>query len=210
LHGIATGHRLVNLKVHTLISLSLFLAGGKAKKSAKKREREDGEPALPDSPTTPEQSLDNDESAPDDIKTTPQVVEQPADSSNEMVDSGRTLEDVPELEQKGDVNRSPEADLNTANEGADSSTPASEDATGSEQTIAKDDPSTLRQTEGGQDAASEEIAESADSKVAAGNVSTEDNRTGKSERESQVLNDVPAMSSRQQSQDASEESHDEL
>ena len=135
--------------------------------------------------------------------TTPQIVEQPSDSNSEKVDSdsanltSESREDVPadiRLEQKDDVTGSPDANIDTAsslesaNEGTDSSTSTSEDATDSERT-------------------GEQIAESADSKTAAGNVSMgevgEDTRTGQSEREPQVLNDV-------QSQEVSEEGHDEL
>lgn len=189
----------------TSLCLSLFLAGGKTKKSAKKRERdggeerEDGEPALTDSPATPEQLLDNNEAAPDDTVTTPQVVEQPSDSSSDSANlTSESTEDVQakvRLEQKDDVTKSPDVDVDTAsslestNEGADSSTSTNEDATNSERT-------------------SEQIAGLGDSETAAGNVSTEagvgeDTRAGQSEREPEVLNDV-------QRQDVSEEGRDEL
>ena len=210
--------------------------------------REDGEPALPDSPTTPEQKLENAEIAPD--VTTPQVVQQTSESNNEKVDSGslesttslpiveQTIESrgdvvsepaAVELEQKDDIARSPEAKVDTTNssqstnEGADSPTTTNKDAAGLESTTAGDDSSASNrdQTESGsKDVSSEQIAESAVSgsedatnstQEVAGNVSTEeireDMRTDQNEREPQVLNDVRAV---RQSQETSEESHDEL
>ena len=141
--------------------------------------------------------MDNNEAAPDDIVSIPQVVDQSSDSNNENDSSKLTSEsredaatDV-QLEQKDDA---PEANVDTAsslestNKGADSSISTNEDATDSERT-------------------SEQIAGSGDSETAAGNVSTEgvgeDTQAGQDEREPQVLNDV-------QRQDVSEEGRDEL
>ena len=209
--------------------------------------REDGEPALPTSPTTPEQKLENTEIAPD--TTTPQVVQQTSESNSEKVDSGslESTTSLPiveqtigsrggvisepaavELEQKDDIARSPEAKVDTtnssqsSNKGADSLTTTNGDAAELESTTTEDDSSASNrdQTESGKDVSSEQIAESAVSgseaatsstQEVAENVSTEeireDMQTGQNEREPQVLNNVQAV---RQSQETSEESHDEL